>query len=238
MTTAHRHLILFLALSGASPLFGSTATPVADAAPAVSTTASTADSTVASTVASTAPVRAAPPQNPFSLRFTRDQSQSRAELGYNIRWDSRDVRRLPATLNTWRLHPVRTLTGTARDIVSGARLEFYGVRFRAPILPEDPDDAPTDALSLGPSVVASSKARQRFMRDLRRNLDRQVRRAAIVQSFDLALPGAKEASYSDKKLITGELWKAGETWGFLPDLTPAAAQTSTAPATAPWKPER
>lgn len=185
-----------------------------------------------------APAAAAPPSEPLfgaplRLRFrVDDRGKPRGELGFSVRWETSDIRKLPRRAARLALDPFGTTERAAREALTGADVGFYSLSFKTKgILPVDfllsPLTAlagwfaPTGAATL-PAVGDSPPPPRRPPSDRRRRLNltparaeierslrRDLRRSLIEAGFDLAVPVPQKVPFAQKQAVYESLRHAG-----------------------------
>jgi hypothetical protein len=149
--------------------------------------------------------------NPFSFDAAYTSRGLGLRLDYRVRWDSSDLRRTPKTIGKALLRPDLALARNARLLAAGTNLRFFGLRVRparmwgAPV--EDPAvngenrTARRRGLSLAPVLA-----------DLRRDLNREIRRGLIREGFEYLIPQARNVSFAQKEAMVDSLFQAQRQW--------------------------
>lgn len=150
-----------------------------------------------------------PPENPWSLSYGWDRRGARhARLDYRLRWSLDDLREAPRELGE---RPSRAAEQALRGLLQGARLELYGMRVRPfrdlPLLPREDSRAPASTAAAGGAAAAAPAPKRRLYslprlyEGLEDSARRETERFLIREGFDLALPGHKDAPFSQKRAL-------------------------------------
>jgi len=171
---------------------------------------------------------------PIRFQFRYDhRSGPVAEVGYLLRWDRNDIKRLPGGTARLLINPFGTAERATRELFSSADVGVYSMRFRlGRYLPMNsllrPLSMASEAVEAGystvrgePSLAASKDSSRRHrlkftpvIDDIEKNLHNEIRRGLLTTGFDLAVPAGKSASFSQKEAVIKSLQEARETWEY------------------------
>ncbi|MBI5202867.1 MAG: hypothetical protein HY925_14845 [Elusimicrobia bacterium] len=153
------------------------------------------------------------------LRHTRHSSS--VQLGYQIRFDSADLRQAPRRLLAGLTAPFRTIDDGARSLLSGTRVNLYGLKFKPfkDLRRRRPGGARSSGIvASAPPPPAGASPRPKldlavYLEDARRDAKREARRWMIDTLFDAALPMARGAPWWQKEAVARDLVDMTRVWG-------------------------
>lgn len=161
-------------------------------------------------------------ENPLNLDFLYDQRGAQVQVNYRLRWDFRDIPRVPGAVGGFLRSPVHSVVGTTRDLTHSAHLRFYGLRIKPSKLivweevrRESAASSGRGAAAPGDDVVErrSRLSLMPLFDDIRQNLPGDIRRQALTGAFDAAVPQARSLGYGDKKRVLEQIMNVEDDWG-------------------------
>ncbi len=170
----------------------------------------------------------------FQFRFDH-RSGPVAEVGYRLRFDKKDFKRLPGETTRLLRNPFSTVERATRELISGADVGLYTLRFRlGRYLPLDsllrPLSIASDAIDIGYSTVSgeavvpppperTTSRRERLkltpvLDDIEKSLQNEIRRGLLSEGFNLVVPAGQGATFSQKEAVYESLRKVNENWDY------------------------
>lgn len=202
-----RNLLLAVFLAG--PAFAAEAPPAADVRQGTTTLRISA--------------HRSEPFSPWATTFGMDRRGRRFEMLYRIRWDEKDLLDAPQTVGEGFINPGRTLEWGTWGVLQSARLDLFGAHLRpfyglappGPMLASAPagvSGKPAPRADGQGQGLKPRRAVEMAIDDLGEGAQRELRRWAIRQTFDAALPHARNTPYWQKDGAASSLMEAGDSW--------------------------
>lgn len=165
--------------------------------------------------------------SPISFTFVKDAYDLRFETSYNLRWDFRDIKNIYPGLVRFVSNPVASIWRTNWDIMDNTVFRLYGLTINPweIIIEREAVSTSSSAYSGGSGRRTQDRhlRRRKFrisfvpvIRDIRRDLDRGIRRGMLEEFFRrMGTPGAG-LDYKSKKIFIRDVLSVYDSWD-LPD---------------------